>query len=478
MGTRFISWISRSEKRSTKPKWIAFRSSRGFICFVVTIAVFTDVFLYGMIVPVTPTALQQKVGLSSDHEQKWTSILLALYAAALLAVSPVSGYLADRMQTRRWPLLTGLVALAASTSLLCVGNTLGLWIAGRIFQGASAAVVWTVGLALLVDTVGKESLGQFLGYTSMGLSLGAMTGPLLGGVIYQSGGYYAVFATAFAVIGVDIVLRLALIEKRHAAPWLESEKVSREEQVTHYSQETKSVATEADRTAIAEKPVPAVLRLLASPRLLSSLWSYFIIALLLASFDAVLPLYVQDTFGWEQTGQGLIFIPMSIPQLINPAIGAFIDRYPGSRRYLGAGSFVCSVPVYVLLRLVTHNSMQQKILLCALLTLLGVCIAVLIPVIILEINEIVEEEEKKSPESFGKGGAVAQAYGMSNAAFAAGSLAGPFFAGYIRTSAGWGTMAWTLGLLSGVTGLPVVLTVGGWIGTKSTGPAVEERVEA
>jgi MFS family permease len=107
--------------------------------FVISFATATDIFMYGLIVPVTPTALHDRVGLSEGSIQSWTSILLALYSAALLAFSPLVGYLADRSESRRWPLLIGLVALGAATALLCIGTNIGLWIAGRLFQGAAAA---------------------------------------------------------------------------------------------------------------------------------------------------------------------------------------------------------------------------------------------------------------------------------------------------------------------------------------------------
>jgi Arabinose efflux permease len=191
--------------------------------FVVAFATGTDIFMYGLIVPVTPTALKDRAGISDRDIQSWTSILLALYSAALLAFAPVVGYIADRAESRRWPLLVGLVALAAATALLCVGTHIGLWIVGRLFQGAAAAVVWTAGLALMVDTVGKDDLGQAIGYVSMAISVGTLAGPLLGGVVYENGGYYAVFGLAFAFIALDIILRLLLIERRHAIKWLAPE---------------------------------------------------------------------------------------------------------------------------------------------------------------------------------------------------------------------------------------------------------------
>jgi len=99
-------------------------------------------FLYGVIVPVLPFALQTRSHVEEDRVQYWVSVLIAIYGAALLALSPVCGYLADRGTSRRSPLLLGLFALLGSTVLLHVGNTVGIVIAGRILQGASAAVVF------------------------------------------------------------------------------------------------------------------------------------------------------------------------------------------------------------------------------------------------------------------------------------------------------------------------------------------------
>lgn len=98
-------------------------------------------FLYGIIVPVIPFALQSRSHVSWDRVQYWVSVLVAIYGAALLAFSPVCGWLADRGASRRSPLLFGLFALLGSTVMLNVGSSVGVLVAGRILQGASAAVV-------------------------------------------------------------------------------------------------------------------------------------------------------------------------------------------------------------------------------------------------------------------------------------------------------------------------------------------------
>lgn len=381
-----------------------------------------------------------------------------------------------------------MIALGASTALLCIGTSIGLWIAGRLCQGAAAAAVWTVGVALMADTVGKDGLGQAIGYVSLAIGVGILAGPLLGGVLYKHAGYYSVFGVAFALIALDIFLRLVMIEKKHAAKWLErkdddspvSEPQAGDESVSP-SMAAPLTPDHAHQTngASARPPPGRLATLLSSSRLVVSLWGYFMISLVLTSFDSVLPLFVQETFDWQQAGQGLIFFPLMVPGFMDPITGFIIDRYPRSTRYITAGGFLCSVPVLVLLRLVRDNSMHDKILLCALLALLGFSITLTMPPLVAEVFHAVKEKEDVSPDIFGRGGATALAFGLSNMGFAAGNLIGPFFAGFIRVQAGWGTMGWAMAMIVGLSALPTLLFMGGWIMRKPQGrPQISrERIE-
>jgi MFS family permease len=88
--------------------------------------------------------------------------------------------------------------------MLCLARTVSLLVVGRIFQGAAAAIVWTVGQALLVDTVGQKEIGQTLGWVSISMSMSILIAPLLGGVVYNKAGYYPVYYMAFGLIALDI----------------------------------------------------------------------------------------------------------------------------------------------------------------------------------------------------------------------------------------------------------------------------------
>jgi MFS family permease len=378
--------------------------------------------------------------------------------------------------------------------MLAVGRSLVLLLLGRFMQGISAAVVWTVGLALLSDTVEKENIGQAMGYIAAATSIGSLLGPLLGGVVYEAAGYYAVFSMGFAIIGLDIFLRLLMVEKSVANQWLppatetsrpissESQSASdRDVDVVQSAAPKNSPLGEKHVTSDTEdrtpkkwtKKLPPLITLLGIPRLLVALLGCAVNSNSLGALDSVLPLHVKEVFGWNSTGAGLIFICLVVPALSGPVIGMISDRY-GTRTLTSVGLFA-SVPVWVCLRFVTYNSIGQKVLLCALLALLGLFITMIMAPLMAEIDHCLTVEEKRKPGSLGKSGAAAQGYGLFNLAYAIGSLIGPIWAGFVSEQAGWGTMTWTLGLLSGVAAFPVFYWTGGRIMLKGNERAVGDE---
>lgn len=147
----------------SKPIGLQWRSSTLFIVSTVGIGLFTDLFLYGLVVPILPFILQDRIHLQPDQIQSHVSGLLAAYAGASVLFSPPAGIIADKLPTRQLPFLVGLTALLLATLLLFLGQNVAVLTVARILQGISAAVVWTIGLALVLDKVGPENLGKTIG---------------------------------------------------------------------------------------------------------------------------------------------------------------------------------------------------------------------------------------------------------------------------------------------------------------------------
>ncbi|KAK3328319.1 major facilitator superfamily domain-containing protein [Cercophora scortea] len=470
---------TRIDPTSKPPSFLAFRSSTLFIVLTVCLAIFTDILCYGLIVPVIPFSLSVQAGVPEDQVQQWTAILLACYNAALVVGSPIAGFYADRTSSRRLPLLIGLLALAASTLLLCLGNTVALLILGRLLQGLSAAVVWSVGLALLVDTKGRN-VGQSMGYVSIAMSVGLLISPVIGGAVYAAAGYYPVFYIAFAVIACDIVLRLVLIEKKIARQWADfdghqsiatgsdaiagssgqSGPVPRSGDGSHPTGEKNDLPgspdharSDSDRATAAAPDEPQQsarhphLELIKSRRILAVLLGVVIEAAIVFAFDTVVPIFVKDTFQWNSTAAGLVFICVMIPGFGSPLVGMLTDRY--GAKWPAVAGFAASVPLLVCLRFVSENTLEQKILLCALLALLGVTLLALANTpLMAEMTYAIDAQEADQPGFWGENGVYGIAYGLWTFAFALGGTIGSIMSGYLHAGPGWATMAWSLAIWS------------------------------
>jgi len=460
-------------KLAKKPAYLSIRSSKTFILSTVALASFSDTFLYSIVTPVFPTSLHERAHVAIADVQMWLSILLSIYGGALLIGAPITGIILDNVQSRRTPFLWGILVLAAATALLCVGTSLPLLIVGRIVSGAAAAIVWTGSAAMITANIEEESIGTALGIVALALNMGSLVGPILGGVVFERAGYYAVFGMAFGVLGADAVLRVLVIEKSDAAKWISADSVpisgrqnSDVELNAPWIPIDAVVETQVDQEVTPPKQLPKTLRLLSSYRILITVGGSFVMSCLLAAFETVLPLFVEREFGFTSTGAGLIFLPLVIPSLCDPLIGHICDKRPKLTRYIAAGGFIGALPPLVLLRLVKHGGTEQVVLLCALLAIIGLCVTITSAPLMFEVNLGVLEVEKQDPMILGKKNASVQGYGLFVCAFAGGSIVGPLLAGYLKDGIGWGAMAWCLGLLSGVTAIPVLLLLGGWIGNK------------
>ncbi|KAJ4264798.1 hypothetical protein NW762_005041 [Fusarium torreyae] len=459
------------QQKDNPPVLLKVRSSAGLIVTTCSFAIFTDIFLYGVIVPILPFSLEDRIGISTNRVQYWVSIALAVFGAALLASSPVWGYLADRIHNRRIPMLIGLVVLCGATVFLCVGRTLALFMIGRALQGISAALTWTVGLALVVDTVDKEHIGKAMGWISTACSLGILVAPLLGGVVYGKGGYYSVFAMCFGLLAVDIALRLVIIEVKDAKVWLDKadpttsadpEGVFAGEPKTENNEGIPRQVTDEQTKEVSDpsrSPIRTLVKLLRQPRFVAALWGTFVQALINTALESTLPLLTHEIFGWDSIGAGLIFLPVILPSFLGPVVGMIGDRY--GPKWLASFGFLFATPFVVCLRFVDENTIQDKVLLCGLLVGVGITMACIFGPLMAEITWSVQGED--GTEGAGQ---IAQAYGLYNMAYSGGSLVGPIMGGMIKDSAGWETVGWSLGIIVFVSTIPTVLYTGGPLNTK------------
>jgi multidrug resistance protein len=114
-------------------------------------------------------------------------LLFASFGVTLFAISVPMGTFSDRIGRRR-PLVGGLLALAAASALFAFAPGMTWLFVARLVQGGADAMTWVVGFALIADLYAAEERGRVMGLVMSGSTFGFMTGPTIGGWLYETGG--------------------------------------------------------------------------------------------------------------------------------------------------------------------------------------------------------------------------------------------------------------------------------------------------
>ncbi|ODQ63230.1 MFS general substrate transporter, partial [Nadsonia fulvescens var. elongata DSM 6958] len=356
--------------------------------------------------------------------------------------------------------------------MLCLTRAVWLYQFGRFLQGMSAGVIWTVGLAVVSDTATPENIGYLMGYPGVGMSLGIVLGPTIGGAVYDKAGYYPVYYVCFAVIGFDIFLRFFMLEKRQLRSKLMALGYALDDEllvsnvttaVTPQSDsltQTENKVHESEKNAMASRfKIPTFIYLLKYPRISVGALQSIAMAWVLGSLDATLTIHLNELFHYNSLNSGLVFLSLAIPSFAGPLVGLFVDKY-GPRIPVTLG-LVLTFVFMVLLRLPTFHSAGQVVLMCAMLFCLGLSQAFIIGPSMADVGTSVAKEEAKIPGRFGEGKGFAQVYGLYNVGYSVGSLVGPQIAGRVKESRGWGMSTISTGLVCLIVAIPSVLITGG-----------------
>ena len=172
--------------------------------------------------------------------------------------------------------------------------------------------------------------------------------------------------------------------------------------------------------------------------------------------DAVLPLHLKEIFDFNSMTSGAAFIALSVPEMVvGPLSGLIVDRY--GPRLAALIGFISLCPSMLLFTLPTGpTSPSQVFLLIAVLVFNGSSTAMIAGPAMAEITL-----QLRTGRGDVKGFGYAQGYGWFNLAWSLGTLGGPLIAGWMTEKWGWNVMCIVIGIVAGLTILPVFLFTGG-----------------
>jgi MFS family permease len=143
---------------------------------------------------------------ASFQQVQW--IVLA-YLLAITSLIVGVGRLGD-ITGRRRLLLAGISLFTAASASCGVAPTLWLLVSARAAQGLGAAVMMTLALAFVGETVPKAKTGSAMGLIATMSAIGTALGPALGGVLISGLGWRAIF-----LVKVPLGIATLLLAHRH-----------------------------------------------------------------------------------------------------------------------------------------------------------------------------------------------------------------------------------------------------------------------
>jgi MFS family permease len=215
-------------------------------------------------------------------------------------------------------------------------------------QGVAGSAAWIVGFATLADNAGPEHLGKLMGVAMSIVTAGIIGGPMVSGAILQLVGYWAAWSAPMAVLTLNIIARLIVIENQHPLFNLPSSSDTQDFSSV-FSNDTTTIVSVGEATSLlsngldtyhsykaypaADQPENAPTNgfyctMLRDARVLAGLVSALMFACMMSGFDATLPLHLRDVFGWRSLPIGMTFLALQIPNIfLSPLAGWLRDRH-------------------------------------------------------------------------------------------------------------------------------------------------------
>ncbi|KAJ6131848.1 hypothetical protein N7471_007063 [Penicillium samsonianum] len=455
------------------------RSSNAFLITVAVVSLFSEKFLYGFIVPILKYMVEFRLGLDPSSTQNLTTALLAVHGLCSLISAPIIAHFADKTPNRKYLLLSSLVGCALGTSLVAYTPSVWALLLGRIVQGVSGSATWISSFAMLVDNIEPERKGQTLALAMSFVTSGVIGGPAISGLLFQIAGYWAAWSVPFALLSLDFLARLAMVDRKSEMPQTTKSVKSSETRGPEdtagllssrkngyktieqnpdglYRERTDILESQnAQGSSSVEVETPGFYRtLLFDPRILTGLAITLAQSVIVAGFDTTLPLYLQNTFGWGSLPVGMMFLGIQGPPIIlGPLIGGVRDhlglRYPTALGWAIVAPFLwlLAVPGRFDFPWAALDSNGEAIVI---VSIVGVGFGFLLirGAGAFQLIAVTKELENKSPNIFGPNGANSKIAAMMEVSFNLGMLIGPLVSGSLSEILGYYYVNCTMSILA------------------------------
>ncbi|MFM5923162.1 MAG: MDR family MFS transporter [Novosphingobium sp.] len=302
--------------------------------------------------------MQSSLGATSD-EVSW---VLTSYIVAVAVAMPITGWLADRIGSRR--LFMASVFGFVIASMLCgMAQNVTEMVIFRALQGATGAFISPLSQAAMVDTNKPSRQAQMMAVWGMGIMIGPILGPILGGWLTENWNWRSVFYVnvplgvvalaimaaelpsrpivhrrfdlgGFALVGIMLTSIQLLLDRGNTIDWFESV------EAWIYLFLILSTGWMAMIHFIFAKEPLFNRSLFADPNFVFATFFSVAIGVVMFATMALLPPMLQRLFGYGVIDTGETLMPRGVGTLITMQLSGIIMRRGFDPRILICAGFL------------------------------------------------------------------------------------------------------------------------------------------
>ena len=304
--------------------------------------------------------MQTSLGATLDQA---TWVLTSYIIAAAMAI-PITGWLADRIGSRTL-FLTAVTGFIIASMLCGIATSLNEMVAFRVLQGISGAFIGPLSQTVMLDINPPERHARAMSIWGMGIMIGPILGPVLGGWLTENYNWRWVFyvnvpvgiatlAVLYALLPQKTVIKrrfdhlgfwalaigLAslqlLLDRGHQLDWFESWEIRIEIAIMIGAFWIFGVQMMTSKYPLFPK------YLLLDRSFATSLLFMAVVGVVMFASMALLPPFLQNLFGYPVIDTGLLLAPRGVGILVSMWFAGRLMSKVDARLLVGIGLAIAS----------------------------------------------------------------------------------------------------------------------------------------
>jgi len=310
--------------------------------------------------------MQPSLGAASDT----ITWVLTSYIVATAVMTPLTGWIAGKIGRRA--LFLWSVGIFTLASVACgLAQSLGQMVVFRMIQGASGATLAPLGQAYVLDVWPQSKHGKAMSWWGVGIMVGPILGPVIGGYLTESFDWRWVFlinlpvgiltlflaaallprglsvarrfdGVGFALLALGVAALQLCLDRGEQLDWFESWEVRLEAGIAVAALWAFGVHVAMSKGGLVDR------ELLKDRNVMTGFLFITVVGLLLVGTTALLPPLQEKLLGYPVITTGMLQMPRGIAMMMAMMLAGQLIGKVDARWLIATGFFLAALSMYLL----------------------------------------------------------------------------------------------------------------------------------